>query len=247
MPASEQLTSLSERLTLLDRKVKALHSKLDTKTPALERTINQYSPQQPSWSTIAKGRLPGHPCLPRQSAALATATAPIAIALKSPPQHYQRELIAHCDKGARALEYSVPRLVKDLKRAPKQGKAVGELQSLQKLQSGEAILRFDTTESRDSWRRSEKDWMKVLGIGTHLKERHYTLLVHNMKKRECQDPDNTIAELYHTNPHLQEAGVQMLRATFEKKTMKRDKPTSLLLITIGELEHANEMVQQDII
>ena len=40
MPVSEQLTSLGERLTLLDREVKALYSKLDTKFSALEHTFN---------------------------------------------------------------------------------------------------------------------------------------------------------------------------------------------------------------
>lgn len=59
--------------------------------------------------------------------------------------------------------------------------------------------------------------MKVLGAGAHSKERHYTVLIHYMKKRECQDPDDTIAELYRTNPRLQEAGVRMLRATFPEE------------------------------
>ena len=152
-----------------------LHSKLDMKTSAPEQTINQYSLQQPSWSTIGAGGVTGYPRLPRQSSTLEAATARIASALKSPPQHYQRELIPHCDRGAKAFECPVSRLVEDLKRASKQGEAVGELQTLQKLQSGDMILRFDTTESRDSWRRCEKDWMKVFGVGAHLKERHNTV------------------------------------------------------------------------
>ena len=118
---------------------------------------------------------------------------------------------------------------------------------MRKLQIGDMILSFDTTESRDSWRRCEKDWMKVLGVGAHLKERHYTVLVHNIKKRECQDPNDTITELYRTNPRFREAGVQILRAVFQKKTLKSDKRTGPLLITVGEPEHANEMVRQDII
>ena len=232
----------------INRDLKAIFDKLDTKTTASEHKINnQYIPQQPSWSTIAAGGLPGHPRLSRQSAALAAATATNATPLKSPPQHYQRELIAHCDKGAGALECSVPRLVEDLNRASKEGDAVGKLESLRKLQSGDVILRFDTTESRDSWKRCAKDWMKVFGVGAHLKERHYTVLIHSMKKSECQDSQNTIEELYRTNPRLEEAGIRMLRATFQKKTLNSDKSTGPLLITVSEPEHANEMVRQDII
>lgn len=240
----EILLPLCKEITLLNHHNKALHSKLDTVVPALEHTANLHSSQQPSWSTIAAGGPPGHPRLQRQGPPLATVTAPIA--LKSPPQHYQRELVAHCDKGAGALECSIQRLVEDLNRATRKSEAVGELQSVRKLQSGDVILRFDTTESRDSWRRCEKDWIKVLGVGAHLKERHYTVLIHGMKKRECQDSDNTIAELYRTNPRLQEAGVRILKATFQKKTLASDKSAGPLLITVGEPEHANEMVRQEI-
>lgn len=68
-----------------------------------------------------------------------------------------------------------------------------------------------------------------------------------MKKRECQNLDDTIVELYRTQVRLQEARVQILRATFQMTTLKSDKPTGPLLITVGEPEHANEMVRQDII
>ena len=239
--------SLIEILSKIKDELKALHKKIDTTTSTPKTTASTHIPQQPSWSTVAAGGFPGYPRLTRQNAVVTAATAPVAIALKSPPPHYQRELIAHCDKGAGALERPVPRLVEDLQRASKHGEAVGKLESLRKLQSGDVILRFDTTESRDSWKRCEKDWMKVLGVGAHLKERHYAVLIHSMKKSECQDPEITIAEIYRTNPRLKEAGVRILRATFQKKTLKSTKSTGPLLVTVSEPEHANEMVRQDII
>ena len=235
---------LLKEIILLNHHNKTLHSKLDTLVPALEHTVNLHSPQQPSWSAIVAGGLPEHPRFQRQAPPLAAVTAPIA--LKSPPQQYQRELVAHCNKGAGALECSAQRLVEDLNRATRQSEAVGELQSVRKLQSGDVILRFDTTESRDSWRRCENDWIEVLGVGARLRERHYTVLIHSMKKRECQDSDNTIAELYQTNPRLQEAGVRILKAIFQKKTLASDKSAGPLLITVSEPEHANEMVRQEI-
>lgn len=241
----EVLLPLRTGITLLQQKMEALHNKTDLVAQASERTHKHHSPQQPSWSTIAAGGLLGHPRSQRQGPALAAVTA--SIALKSPPQFYRRELVAHCIKGAEALERSIPRLVEDLKRATKGSEAVGELQSVRKLQSGDVILRFDTTGSRDSWRICQNDWINILGVGAHLKERHYTVLIHGMKKRECQDPDDTIAELYRTNPRLQEAGVRILRATFQKKTLKSEKSAGPLLITVGEPEHANEMVRQEII
>ena len=118
----------------------------------------------------------------RQDPALAAVTA--SIALKSPPQFYHRELVAHCIKAAEALKRSIPRLVEDLKRATKQSGAVGELQSERNLQSGDVILRFDTTGSRDSWRRCQDDWIKILGVGAHLKERHCTVLIHSMQTQK---------------------------------------------------------------
>ena len=79
------------------------------------------------------------------------------------------------------------------------------------------ILRFDTTESRDSWRRCEKDWMKVLGVRAYLKERHYTVLIHNMKKRECQDLNDTIAELYRTTLACEKLEYKYLEQYSRKK------------------------------
>lgn len=85
---------------------------------------------------------------------------------------------------------------------------------MRRLPSRDVILRFDTTESRDSWKRCKEIWIDALGIDAHLKERHYTVLIHNFKKRDCQDPASTIAELYKVNPQLQEAGVRILRIAF---------------------------------
>ena len=238
------LLPLCKEITSLNHHNKALNNKLDNIIPALKHTVNLHSTQQPSWSAIAAGGPPEHVRLQPQGPPLAAVTAPIA--LKSPPQHYQRELVAHCNKDAGALECSIQRLVEDLNRATRQSEAIGELQSVRKLQSGDVILRFDTTESRDSWRRCEKDWIKVLGVGAHLKERHYTVLIHGMKKRECQDSDSTIAELYQTNTRLQDAGVRILTAAFRKKTLASDKSAGPLLITVSEPEHANEMVRQEI-
>ena len=41
--------------------------------------------------------------------------------------------------------------------------------------------------------------------------------------------------------------MRILRATFQKKTLKSAKSTGPLLVTVSEPEHANEMVRQDII
>ncbi len=237
-------TQVQEDFSWINRNLKALHSKLDTTAKAPVTTVVQYSPQQPSWSTIAAGGLPGHPRLQRQGPTLAAGNA--RIALKSPLQYYKRELIAHCNKAAGVFDRSVQRLIEDLNRATKQSEVVGELQSVGKLQSGDAIFRFDTTESRDSWRRCENDWIEILGVGAHLKQRHYTELIHSMKKRECQDSASTIAELYKANPRLHEAGVRILRTAFQKKTLTSDKATGPLLVSVGEPEHANEMVRQEI-
>ena len=129
--SSRSFVTAPQRITLLHQEIGALHNKIDLVAQDPENTPNHYNPQQPSWSTIATGGLPRHMRLQRQGPALAAVTA--SIALKSPPQLYHRELVAHCIKGAEALERSIPRLVEDLKRATKQSRAVGELQSMRKL------------------------------------------------------------------------------------------------------------------
>ena len=106
---------LLKEISLLNHHNKALHSKLDTLAPALEHTVNLHSPQPLSWSAIVAGGLPAQPRFQRQGPPLAAVTAPTA--LKSPPQQYQRELVAHCNKDAAALEYSAQRLVEELNRA----------------------------------------------------------------------------------------------------------------------------------
>ena len=223
------LALFGDKMTMLEQEIKALHNKPDTENPGPERLINNHSPQQPSWSTIAAGGGLAYPHLQRQGPVLAAVTAPIAIARKSPPQYYQRELLAHCGKGARAFESPIPRLVDDLKRAAQQSETVGELQSLRKLQSGDVILRFDTTESRDSWRRCEKDWMNVLGAGARLKERHYTVLIHGMQKRECQDSDRTIAELYRTTLDYRKPEYGFFEQYSRKRLSQATKQLALFL------------------
>ena len=111
----KKILPLLKEITSLNQHNKALHGKLDTLAPALEHIVNLHSPQQPSWSVVIAGGLPEHPRLQRQGPPLAAVTAPIA--LKSPPQQYQRELVAHCNEDARALECFAQRLVEDLERA----------------------------------------------------------------------------------------------------------------------------------
>ena len=91
---------LLKEIILLNHHNKALHSKLDTLVLAHEHIANPHSPQQPSWSAINAGGLQEHPCFQRQGPPLAAVFAPTA--LKSPPKQYQRELVAHCNKGAGA-------------------------------------------------------------------------------------------------------------------------------------------------
>ena len=110
------------------------------------------------------------------------------------------------------------------------------------------ILRFDTTGSRDSWKRCQNDWDKIPGCRcTPHRKALYSANTWYEKQRECQDLDDTIAELYRTNPRLREAGVQILSATFQKSALINKKSAGGLLITFGEPERANKMVRQEII
>ena len=60
------------------------------------------------------------------------------------------------------------------------------------------------------------------------------MLIHNFKKRDCQNPASTIAELHKVNPRLQEAGVRILRIAFQKKTPLSKKATGPLLVSVAE-------------
>lgn len=237
-------TWLKCQLSALSTQLITVLSKLDEVLKASAPIVPQNNPQQPTWSTVVTTGLAGQPRSQRQASNLAAATA--LTALKAPPPYYKREIIVHCNKAAGDFNQPVQRLVEDLKRATSESEVVGQLQTVRKLQSGDTILRFDTTGSRDSWRGCEKDWIGALGVGAYLKQRHYTVLIHSMKKRECQDSAMTIAELYKVNPRLQEAGVRILRTAFQKKTLTSDKAAGPLLVSVAEPEQANEMVRQEI-
>lgn len=147
----------------------------------------QHTPHQPTWSTIAACRFPDLPRLPRRAFHLAADTA--LIALKSPPPYYKRELVVYCQKAVEEFQQPAQRLVENLKRATRECEVVGQLQSLRRLPNRDMILRFDTTESRDSWKRCKEIWIGALGIDAHLKERHYTVLIHNFKKSVKGKPE----------------------------------------------------------
>ena len=227
----------------IKQQVEEIHKKFSNniQNPGARAPID--STERPSWSTIASSSLSTIPHYRRQGPTIAAAAA--AAAAKPPPQYYMRELIAHCTK---ASDYGCApqRLVEDLNGTAAKNGVPGQLDTARRLPSGDVLLRFDNTESRDSWRERQSDWLSTLGEGALIKQRHYTVIVHRMKKRECQNAANTIAELYKTNPRLKAAGVQILKVSFQKKTLKSEKTSGPLLISVAEPEQANEMVRQEI-
>ncbi len=90
----------------------AIYSRLDDALKIPATTTPQHIPQQPTWSTIAAFTPQKHPHLQLQGPTLAASTA-----LKSPPQYYKRELIAHCNKTNDNFDRPAQRLFQDLTRA----------------------------------------------------------------------------------------------------------------------------------
>lgn len=237
-------TDLKNDQNRIKQQVEEIYSNISNITQNLSARAPQDTQESPTWSNIARSPPSFTPLLRRQ-ASPATATAATAAAAKPPPQHYMREIIAHCTK-ARDYGCAPQRLVEDLNRASAKHGVTGQLDTARRLPSGDVVLRFNNTESRDNWREREQDWVSTLGEGAYVKQRQYTVIVHGMKKRECQDAENTIAELYSTNPRLKAAGVQILRASFQKRTLQSDKAKGPLLVSVAEPEQANEMVRQEI-
>lgn len=228
----------------IKQQVEEIYRKISNITQNLSARAPKDAQESPTWSNIARSSLSFTPHFRRQASTAAAATA-AAAAAKPPPQYYMREIIAHCTK-ARDYGCAPQRLVEDLNRASAKNGVTGQLDTARRLPSGDVVLRFDNTESRDNWREREQDWVSTLGEGAYVKQRHYTVIVHGMKKRECQDVANTIAELYNTNPRLKAAGVQILKVSFQKKTLQSDRAKGPLLVSVAEPDQANEMVRQEI-
>ena len=242
------ITELQRDKTWLQRQLEAqtaqlsdIHAKLDTAMKISMPIGPQNTLKQPSWSAIVAG---GVLAQPRQTPIFSAY--PALAALKSPPPCYNRELIARRTTTAEQYEHPIQRLVEELNKAASRGAAIGQVQTVRRLPSGDTVLRFDTTVHRDSWKETQEHWINVLGPGAHLKQRHYTVIVQGMRKKECQDPTTTIKELYQVNPRLQQAGVEILRIAFQKRFLASDRATGPLLVSVAEPEQANEMVRQEI-
>ena len=166
----------------IKHQVEEIYRKINSNKQNLSDRALKDSLESPTWSNIAHSSLSFAPHFRHK----ASTTAAAAAAAKPPPQYYMREIIAHCTK-ARAYGYAPQRLVEDLNRASTKSGVTGQLDTARRLPSGDVVLRFDSTESRDSWIEREQDWVSTLGEGAYVKQRHYTVIIHGMKKRECQD------------------------------------------------------------
>ena len=134
-----------------------------------------------------------------------------------------REIIGH---GIKARDYgcALQRLVLDLNPTAAKNGVPRQLDPAKRVPSWDVLLRFNNTENRDSWRESEQDWVSTIGEGAYVKRRHYTAIVHRMKKTECQNVENTIAELNKSNPQLKAAAVQILKVSFQKRHQRAKGP-----------------------
>ncbi len=199
---------------------------------------------QPSWADITARRPPKEARLTWEN--LRNNARPALIAIKSPPPRYQRELVIKRGARSRELDYSGERIVEELNRATERTLAKKQPQSVRKPQSGDVVLVFDTRANRDAWKDCKTKWIGIFGTKACTQQRRYTVLIHGIKMKECQNTVKTIEEIYRSNARLKEAGVEILNAVFQKRTLASSNSTGPLLVSVAEPEQANTMVQQEI-
>ena len=88
----------------------------------------------------------------------------------------------------------------------------------------------------------DQGWLKVLGAGAKVKRREFTIIAHGIRINQIQDTAEATRKIYEQNPHLV-GRVEILRVSWQKRTIRTGKATGPLQIGVAEPDQANIIIE----